>query len=107
LIELIQNNVSNPVQHSAFPKSLGGPLSVLPQRNVSSHSRELRIKSAIHFSNILKYILGLKEKESLRMTDRIIEFEDGFQKKSGKWSEIIVPPFDYSQLHNDSSYVAQ
>jgi vacuolar protein sorting-associated protein 35 len=94
LIELIKNNLMNPARQSSFPKSLGGPMGVLPPRALPNNSKKLLKQSCLHFTNILRYIQVMQEESIPSVPDDTMpNFDHGFQSKGGRWIEIDVPSF--------------
>ncbi|KAJ3273009.1 Vacuolar protein sorting-associated protein 35 [Terramyces sp. JEL0728] len=94
LIELVQNNLANPVRSSPFPSSLGGPLGA-PPRPTRNNSKRLLESTAVHFANILKHITTQKEEHRRSITSAMPDGESGFMAKEGRWGDIIVPYFEF------------
>lgn len=89
---MIHSNLLNPVRTSPQEVSLGGPLSAPPNRR-QNHNQKISATTAIHFSNILKYILVQKEEGRKSVTSAFPGLEGGFQENGGRWGEIIIPDF--------------
>ncbi|KAJ3262044.1 Vacuolar protein sorting-associated protein 35 [Boothiomyces macroporosus] len=93
LIELIQNNLANPVRSSPFPSSLGGPLGAPPPPSRNT-SKKLLDAAAVHFSNILQHITTQKEEHRRSITSAMPEGDSGFMAKEGRWGDLVVPYFE-------------
>ncbi|KAJ3000722.1 Vacuolar protein sorting-associated protein 35 [Globomyces sp. JEL0801] len=97
MIELIRNNLVNPVMNpSAYPISLGGPLGAPPKRSSNNNAKKLSESTVNHFINILQYISLKKEEDRQSYTSPVVGMELGFQEmdKIGRWGDVIVPDFD-------------
>lgn len=88
LMELIQNTLQNPIKSTFNVKS---PMAAnLPRKAL----KEDLVKTAVHFTNILAFLRKKKEERVESMPG----LEDGFQR--GKWADIRVPVFDFSNLYH-------
>ncbi len=92
-MDMIGSNLLHPIQVQTPEVSLGGPLSA-PPRKSQTCDKALLATSAMHFSNILKYLTIQKEEGRRSLTSIVPDMDSGFQSSGGRWGDISIPSFD-------------